>query len=63
MVFRLVFGLRMIPFVLMLVVGAVLFAVGAAMFAALMPLMPFALIVFAIWGLTRHSRAASAYPN
>jgi len=48
MVFRLVFGLLMIPFVLMFAVGAVLFAVFAAISAALMPLMPLALIALAI---------------
>ena len=65
--FRLVFGLLMLPFIMLLVAGAVLFAVFMAVFGAffalVVPLMPFALIALAIWGLTRHSRAASAYPN
>jgi hypothetical protein len=57
----------MLPFIMLFVVGAVLFAVFMAVFGAFFalatPLIPLALIAFAIWGLTRRSRAASAYPN
>ncbi len=62
-VFRLVFGLLMLPFILLCVAAVVFFAIAGALFAAFLPLMPFVLIALAIWALTRHSRAASAYPN
>src|ERR1051325_9197962 len=62
-VFRLVFGLLMLPFIMLFVVGAVLFALFSVFFAMFIPLMPFVLIALAIWALTRHSRAASAYPG
>ena len=63
LVFRLVFGLLMLPFVLLIVVGAILFAAFSVVAAVFLPLMPFVLIGLAIWALTRHSRAASVYPN
>ena len=62
-VFKLVFGLLMLPFVLMMVVFGVLMAVLGVLFAVSIPLLPFVLIALAIWALTRHSRAASAFPN
>ena len=61
--FRLVFGLLLLPFILLIVAGAIVFAVVSVLFAVFLPIMPFALIVLAIWALMRHSRAASAYPN
>jgi hypothetical protein len=61
--FRLVFGLLMLPFIMLFVAAVVVFAVASALFAVFIPLMPFALVILAIWALTRHSRAASAYPN
>jgi hypothetical protein len=63
LVFKLVFGLFMLPFIL-LMVGIALFVAFFSVIAALfVPMMPFVLIALAIWALTRHSRAASAYPN
>jgi hypothetical protein len=62
-VFRLVFGLLMLPFIMLLVAAVVVFAAASALLALFIPLMPFALVILAIWALTRHSRAASAYPN
>ena len=62
-VFRLVFGLLMLPFVLLIVAGAILFAAFSVVAAVFLPLMPFVLIGLAIWALTRHSRAATVYPN
>ena len=61
--FRLVFGLLMLPFIMLMVAGIIVFAVFAALFAIVMPLMPFVLVALAIWALMRHSRAATAYPN
>jgi len=63
LVFKLVFGLFMLPFILLIVVGALFVAFFSVIAALFMPLLPFALIVLAIWALTRHSRAATAYPN
>ena len=63
LVFRLVFGLLMLPFVLLIVAGAILFAAFSVVAAVFLPLMPFVLIGLAIWALTRHSRAATVYPN
>ena len=62
-VFRLVFGLLMLPFVLLIVAGAILFAAFSVVAAVFLPMMPFVLIGLAIWALTRHSRAATVYPN
>jgi len=62
-VFRMMFGLLMLPFILLFVAGAVLFLVATALFAAFIPLMPFALVALAVWALMRHSRAATAYPG
>ena len=63
LVFKLVFGLFMLPFVFLIVAGALFFAFFSVVAALFMPLMPFVLIALAIWALTRHSRAATAYPN
>jgi hypothetical protein len=63
LVFRLVFGLFMLPFILLIVVGALFLAFFSVIAALFMPLLPFALIALAIWALTRHSRAATVYPN
>jgi hypothetical protein len=62
-VFRLVFGLLMIPFVVMMILFGVAMAVFSVFFALVMPLLPFVLIALAVWALTRHSRAATAYLN
>ncbi len=63
LVLRLVFGLFMLPFIFLIVAGALLFAFFSVVAALFVPLLPFALIALAVWALTRHSRAASAYPN
>ena len=63
LVFRLVFGLLMLPFVLLIVAGAILFAAFSVVAALFVPMLPFVLIALAIWALTRHSRAATVYPN
>ena len=62
-VFKLIFGLLMLPFVLMMVFFGIAMAVLGVLFALAMPLLPFILIALAIWALTRHSRAATAYLN
>jgi len=62
-VFRLVFGLLLLPFIMLIVAGVILMAVFGVVFALFAPLMPFVLVGLAIWALMRHSRAASAYPN
>jgi hypothetical protein len=62
-VFRLIFGLLMIPFVVMMVLFGVAVAVFSVFFALALPLLPFVLIALAVWALTRHSRAATAYLN
>jgi len=62
-VFKLLFGLLMLPFVVMMVLFGVAMAVMGVFFALAMPLLPFILIALAIWALTRHSRAATAYLN
>ena len=63
MVLRVAFGLVLLPFVLLIVVGALFFALFGVVAALFMPLMPFILIALAIWAITRHSRAATVYPN
>jgi hypothetical protein len=63
LVFKLVFGLFMLPFVLLIVVGALVVAAFSVVAALFLPMLPFVLIGLAIWALTRHSRAASVYPN
>ena len=60
-VFRLVFGLLMIPFILMMILFGVAMAVFSVLFALALPILPFVLIALAVWALTRHSRAATAY--
>jgi hypothetical protein len=60
---KLVFGLMLLPFVLLMVVFGLLMAVVAVMFAALAPLVPFVLVALVLIALMRHSRAASAIPN
>jgi hypothetical protein len=62
-VFKLLFGLLMLPFVVMMVLFGVAMAVMGVFFALAIPLLPFILIALAIWALTRHSRAATAYLN
>jgi uncharacterized membrane protein len=47
----------------MMVMFAVAMAVFGVIFALAMPLLPFILIGLAVWALTRHSRAATAYLN
>ena len=62
-VFRLVFGLFMLPFIFLIVVGALIFAFFSVVAALFVPLLPFALVALAVLALTRHSRAATLYPN
>lgn len=63
-VFRLVFGLMLLPIIMLFVAGVIVFALFSALFAMFIPFLPLALVGFAIWAvLTRHSRAANAYPN
>ena len=62
-VFKLLFGLLMLPFVLIMVLFGVVLAMFGVLFALVMPLLPFILIALAVWALTRHSRAATAYLN
>ena len=61
--FRLVFGLMLLPFILLMVAGVIIFTMFSVVFAMFMPLMPFVAVALIVWALTRHSRAASAYPN
>jgi hypothetical protein len=63
LVFKLVFGVFMLPFVLLIVVASLFLAFFSVIAALFTPLLPFALIALAIWALTRHSRAATVYPN
>jgi hypothetical protein len=53
----------MVPFVLMIVAGALLMALAGVMFALLTPLLPLLFVVLVIWALTRHSRAATVFPG
>jgi hypothetical protein len=62
-IFKLVFGLLMIPFVVLMILFGIAMAVFGVLFALAVPLLPFVLIALAVWALTRHSRAATAYPN
>jgi hypothetical protein len=62
-VLKLVFGLLMLPFVLLMIVFGIVMAVFGVLFALAIPVLPFVLIALAILALTRHSRAATAYPN
>ena len=62
-VFKLLFALVMVPFVLLVVAGALFMAFAGVMLALFSPLLPFAFVALLIWALTRHSRAASAIPG
>ena len=59
-VIKLILGLVLLPFVLLMVVFGLLMAVT---FAFLTPLVPLAVVALVLVALTRHSRAASAIPN
>ena len=45
------------------ILGVVALAVFGVLFAVSLPLLPFFAIAAIIWALTRHSRAATVYPN
>jgi hypothetical protein len=63
-VFKLLFALVMVPFVLLVVAGALFMAFAGVMLALLSPLLlPLAFVALLIWAVTRHSRAASALPG
>jgi len=52
---RLIFGLLLLPFVLLIALVA-----GVGLFAASLPLLPFAAVVLLVWLLMRKAPAASA---
>ena len=60
-VFKVIFGLLMLPLVLMMIFFGIAMAVFGVLFALALPILPFVLIALAVWALTRHSRAATAY--
>ena len=62
-VIKILFAVLMVPFVLMIVTGALLMAFAGVMFALLTPLLPLAFVALVIWALTRHSRAATVIPG
>jgi len=62
-VFKLVFALLMVPFILFVVAGALFMAFAGVMLALFSPLIPLAFVALVIWALTRHSRAASVIPG
>ena len=62
-VFKLVFALLMVPFILFVVAGALFMAFADVMLALFSPLIPLAFVALVIWALTRHSRAASVIPG
>jgi hypothetical protein len=59
LVLKTVFGLIMLPIVLMIAFIGIALAVLAVSFAVLVPLMPFVVIGACVWLLTRSSRAAT----
>jgi hypothetical protein len=62
-VFKLLFALLMVPFVLFMVAGALLLAFAGVVLALFVPLLPFVCVALVVWALTRHSRAASVIPG
>ena len=62
-VLKLLFAIVMVPFVLLIVAGALFMAFAGVMLALFSPLLPLAFVVLLIWAFTRHSRAASVIPG
>ena len=62
-VVKLLFALLMVPFVLLVVAGALVLAFAGVLLALFVPLLPFVCVALVVWVLTRHSRAATAYLN
>jgi hypothetical protein len=62
-VLKLLFALVMVPFVLLVVAGALFMAFIGVLMALFSPLLPLAFVALLIWAITRHSRAASAIPG
>jgi hypothetical protein len=63
-VFKLLFALVMVPFVLLVVAGALFMAFAGVMLALFSPLLlPLAFVALLVWAVTRHSRAATAIPG
>ncbi len=50
--------MMVLPFVLLAVGGALLFAFVAILFAVMIPLLPFAFIALCVWAMVRSSRPA-----
>ena len=62
-VLKLLFTIVMVPFVLLMVVGALFLAFAGVLLALFSPLLPLAFVALIIWAITRHSRAATAIPG
>jgi len=62
-VLKLLFTIVMVPFVLLVVMGALFLAFAGVLVALLSPLLPLAFLALVIWAITRHSRAASVIPG
>jgi len=62
-VLKLLFTIVMVPFVLLLVMGALFLAFAGVLLALFSPLLPLAFVALVIWAVTRHSRAASVIPG
>jgi hypothetical protein len=62
-VLKLLFALVMVPFVLLVVAGALFMAFTGVLMALFSPLLPLAFVALLIWAITRHSRAASVIPG
>jgi len=62
-VLKLLFTIVMVPFVLLMVVGALFLAFAGVLLALFSPLLPLAFVALIIWAITRHSRAASVIPG
>ncbi len=62
-VLKLLFTIVMVPFVLLMVVGALFMAFAGVLLALFSPLLPLAFVALIIWAITRHSRAASVIPG
>ena len=60
LILKAVFGLIMLPIALVIGFIGVAVALVALSFALLIPLLPFIIIGFCVWLLTRNSRAATA---
>ena len=62
-VLKLLFTIVMVPFVLLMVVGALFLAFAGVLLALFSPLLPLAFVALIIWAITRRSPAASAIPG